>query len=168
MFQHLRTVIGLISSVLMFLLMMLTVVDVIGRNFLHAPLPGAAELTEMALPLLMFLLLPQITFTQKHITVELIDGISGPVMRFLQKLVASVAGAGLFFLIGWQVWVLGQRSASYGDVSTTLHIPIAPVLYVVAILSVICAFAFLGVLGTRSQPHASEESIIEEAKRSGV
>jgi len=168
MYQHIRSAIALISSVLMFSLILLTVMDVIGRNFLNAPLPGAAELTEMALPLLVFLLLPQIAFTQKHITVELIDAISGPVLSFLQNVVAALAGAGLFFLIGWQMWVLGLRSASYGDVSTTLHIPMAPVLYVVSVLSVICAFAFLGALFKAKQHHTTEESAVDEAKRTGV
>src|SRR5699024_10106075 len=72
------------SAIVLFLLMVLTCVDVVGRYFFSQPLIGATELTEISLSLVIFTAIPVITWRGGHIVVDLIDGIAPPlILRLL-------------------------------------------------------------------------------------
>jgi len=168
MTARIKMVTGVLSAVLLFVLMVLTVLDVVGRNFLHRPLLGASELTEMLLPYVVFLLLPHISLHHKHITIELIDGISGRWLRRVQTILAGLTGAIVFSIIAWHLWVFGDRAVSYGDLSPSLGLPLAPVIYGISILSGLTAIAFLASLRAQPSYDSSEEAAVEEASRSAV
>src|SRR5574338_449932 len=69
---------GLLSTVTLFAMMVLTVVDVIGRYILNAPLHGAYELTEVLLALVVFGAAPLVTRRGTHVTTSLFDDRMGP------------------------------------------------------------------------------------------
>lgn len=146
-----------ISAVLVFALMILTVLDVIGRNLMNRPLPGATELTELILPLVVFLLLPAISLGRRHIEVDLIDRFSGPGFARFQTILGALLGTVFLGLMAWQFWVTGNRAASYNDVTTLLRIPVAPAFYALAVCAAISALASLmsGFASRPPDPHAS-------------
>lgn len=143
MTSRLNKAINVLAASLLFVLMMLTVVDVIGRTVLNRPLPGTGELTEIALACIVFCLLPQVSLRQRHISVDLISRlVSRPVLMALDVIVA-LAGFVAFGLVGWRLWYFAVAAGRYDDATPTLGLPLAPLLYLVAVLAGVSAFAFL-------------------------
>ena len=72
-FQTLWRALQLFTAFILFALMVITLLDVVGRYFLNAPLAGAFELTRLAMGLLVFSALPLVTARERHIVVSLFD-----------------------------------------------------------------------------------------------
>lgn len=158
MLRRLETGIGIAAAFFLFLLMLVTLVDVTGRDLLNSPLYGATEITELLLAATSFLLYPIIAYREQHIAIDLIDSISGPVMRLLQKIVSSLIGAGLFGIIAWRMWILAGRALSYGDATASLRFPTAPVYFGMCLLSAVTALAFLSLL-PKAVRHFNDRSL---------
>jgi TRAP-type C4-dicarboxylate transport system permease small subunit len=160
-FGHwLDVVLGGVSALVLFLLMLLTLVDVVGRYLFNAPVPGGYELTQLLMAVLIFCALPVISWRETHITIDLLDFmVSGRTADFRQVLVNAVSAAGMG-LIGWRCWIYAGELAGYGDVTEYLHISQAPIVYFIAIFSIATALLLVanmlryatGHAGSRSKP----------------
>ena len=148
MARYAEGLVNVVASLLLFLTAALTLVDVVGRNVFAHPIPGATELTELALVGMTFLLYPRLALRQQHIVIDLLDRVMGPVMRRLQQALSGLLGAVLFGAIGWRLWVLGERSAGYGDVTAYLKLPIYPAFYFMSVAALVAAAAFLMIVVT--------------------
>ena len=146
MIRKIEVVAGVLAAADLFTLMAITFIDVCGRNFFESPLPGASELTEVLLALMVFLLLPTCAFREEHISVDLIDMFRGKALIFVEKLLVAILGGGLFGLIGWRLWILAERASGYRDATPTLGIRLDLVLYAMSVLAFVTAIAFVGVL----------------------
>lgn len=135
-------VVGVLASLTLLFMALVTLVDVVGRNLLGSPLPGATELTELSLVALTFLLYPMIAHRQSHISVDLLDRAMSPPMQRAQQALSGALGALVFAALAWQLWVQGARITSYGDVTAFLRIPLGPVIFFMAVLSGVSAAAF--------------------------
>lgn len=82
--------------------MFLGVGDVVGTQFLHSPLPGAKELTESTMVLIVFGALTYAQIQRSHIRVELLYSRVGPRTRALMDVVGDVAAILFFSLLLWQ------------------------------------------------------------------
>jgi TRAP-type transport system small permease protein len=145
-----------IASVLLFLTVLLTLFDVIGRNLLSHPLPGATELTELALVGITFLVYPRVALAQQHIVIDLFDGFTGITVKRLQQMLAGLLGAGLFGVIGWRLLTLAQRAHDYGDVTGYLKIPVHYALYFMAGFAGLTAICFAATIVLAITTPASE------------
>lgn len=156
--KFVEKLVAIAASVLLFALMILMVADVIGRNLLSHPVQGATELTEIGLVTVTFLLFPSLAIRNGHIVADVADALHSRVLDVLKLVLTSLLGAGVFGLISWRMWLLGLNSASYGEASPTLQVPLPPFLFAAAILSGICALCFLASLrelpGTLRKPSA--------------
>ena len=135
--------VAIAASVLLFALMMLMVFDVVGRNVLRHPVQGATELTEIGLVTITFLLFPSLALRKGHIVADIADSLRSRVLDVLKIVLTALLGGGVFGLIAWRMWLLALNSASYGEASPTLQVPLPPFLFAAAILSGICALCFL-------------------------
>ena len=122
---------------------LLTLVDVVGRNFFRAPVSGATELTEIGLVAVTFLLYPLIAFRQAHISVDLFDGFMAPLVKRTLISIGNLLGAGVFGVIAWQLWHQAGRITGYGDVTSSLRLPLGPIVYFMALLSGAAVIAFV-------------------------
>lgn len=151
--------VSFVAAVLMFILMILTVIDVIGRNLFSHPLRGATELTEISLVALSFLLFPVLAIKGRHIVADVADVFNSRFLDWLQHVLTALLGVVFFGLVAWRIWILAGQAASYGDTTVSLRIPMAPILYGVSVLAGVAAFAFLLTLRTARQkveePHHS-------------
>ena len=97
--QALETLLGAISGTVLFLMMMITAIDVAGRYLFSKPLAGGFELTEMMLAALIYCGLPLVSKRREHIVIDTFDPLmSKRVKRGLDMLadvVCSVALAGI-------------------------------------------------------------------------
>ncbi|WMS44934.1 TRAP transporter small permease [Acuticoccus sp. MNP-M23] len=135
------------AGILLVAMMMLTVVDVIGRYIFAAPVAGAFEATEVMLALAIFAGLPIVTARGEHVSVRLlVDRLP----RRLQLALDVFSDLLVAVLLAGAAWLLYQRGASlarFGDSTVLLHIPLAPVAFALAGLAAVAALVGLWKLG---------------------
>lgn len=161
-FSKLEKIVTGLGATLLFLLMIMTFADVVGRDFFNSPLSGGVELTEIVLALMVFVLLPSVSLGQEHITVDLIDPIAGKFLNALRNVLTSGIGIVFFGIVSWRMWILATRAAGYNDVTPSLRLPIAPVLFVVSVFAGVTALVYLYLL---LRPRARTESAELESAR---
>lgn len=123
-----------LSSLVLFLMMVLTSVDVFMRYVMARPVPGAFEVGEILMALLIFAALPLVSLRDEHVTVEFAGKVIPPaVLPYVDLLVHLFIGL-LIAAAGWLLWERAPRIRQYGDVTTVLRIPIWPLLYVMGTL----------------------------------
>jgi len=131
-FHH---VIAWLCAVLVILMMGLTVVEVLGRYLMNAPVPGSTELTEMLLAAIIFLGLPAASLDREHVTVDLfIDRLPDWINR-LREPVVLLMSAGVLGVIAWRLWITAAQVAGYGGTTATLELPVAPIGYLASSLT---------------------------------
>lgn len=143
MIRRLETGVGVLASAVLFVLMLITVVDVFGRAVLRSPLPGASELTEIAMVFMVFLIYPQIAAKGQHICIDLLDGFMNDAMRRVQMLLSNLLGGLMFAALSWRLWIFGDRAAVFGDRTGYLEFPISLVFWFMSIMSAVTTIAFL-------------------------
>lgn len=126
-----------LTAVLLFLLMAITVVDVAGRYFVGKPLPGSAEISAIVLALLVFAAIPLVSRRREHITVDLFTFASDSALGRTSGAIAIAFTAFCSFWIGGEVWLLARDLGEHGDSTSFLKIPYAPVAFFIAITSLI-------------------------------
>ncbi|MEM7693806.1 MAG: TRAP transporter small permease [Pseudomonadota bacterium] len=131
------------AGLLLTAMMGLTVVDVVGRYLLNAPVPGAFEATEIMLALAIFAGLPIVTARGEHVSVRLlVDHFPAPLRRVLD-LIAELFVAALLAGAAYLLIQRGAALADFGDATVLLRIPLAPVAFALAVLSAIAAVVAL-------------------------
>jgi|TARA_Y100000815_G_scaffold113517_1_gene102559 TRAP-type C4-dicarboxylate transport system permease small subunit len=151
-----KMVIGGLAVGLLSFLVLLTFTDVIARNVFSSPLAGATELTELALAGLTFLLYPILALEKRHLVVDLFDTVTPERFDWLKDALGAVVGAVVFGILTWRLWILAEKSRSYGDTTASLGIPLWPVFMAMAVLSGVTAIAFLLSLRTTRHTMAEE------------
>ena len=82
--------------------MFLGTADVVGTQFLGAPVPGALELTESTMVLIVFGALAYSQIRRGHIRVELLYTKAGARGRLAMDILAELAAIAFFSLLLWQ------------------------------------------------------------------
>lgn len=145
-----------ITGVLLLALTFLTLFDVAGRNLLRSPVPGATELTELMLAVLIFLTFPRLAWKSGHIVVDLLDPLIGPLGRKVQRKLSGVLCASVFLGLVWPITRLGLRALENQDGTIQLGIPLGPFLLLMAVFCGITSCAFLAVTLDTSLPEQGE------------
>ncbi|MDN5925640.1 MAG: TRAP transporter small permease [Hyphomicrobiales bacterium] len=156
MLDRIESAISAIAGIILLGLALLTLGDVLGRNFLNHPLPGATELTELGLVGITFLLYPQVALRRHHIVIDLLDDFTAGWFKVLQNVLAGLLGGLFFAALAWRMTVQGQRIASYGDVTPYLQLPLSPAYYFMAFLSALTALAFFLTIFIAPREEAGE------------
>jgi TRAP-type C4-dicarboxylate transport system permease small subunit len=129
--QRADAVLGAAAAVILLGMVLLTVVDVIGRYVVSRPVPGSFEVTELLLLVLIFAGLPLVSRADEHVTMDFIDRFIGARRSLLQRLV-HLACAAVMVLLGWLVWLKAGKIAAYGDATDVLRIAYGPFVYFMA------------------------------------
>ncbi len=143
---------GWLAGAIVLAMMVLTVADVAGRYLFAAPVPGAFELTQVMLALLIFAALPLVGWRGGHVTITLTDRwFPAAAARLRDRLVALVAAA-VAGVMAWRLAVLAGRLAEYGDQFEFIGIPRAAIAWPV---SVLCGLSALALLARAVLPRES-------------
>ena len=132
------------SGVPLFVLMCITVVDVVGRYVFGKPLAGGFELTELLLAVTVFASLPLVERREEHISIDLLDNRYTAQARHWRRAIVFGVCAVSMSAISWQLY---SRAAGIGrDAMTTavLLIPMAPVAYFIASMCAMSALILFG------------------------
>ena len=101
---RLETALGAVSAAVLFVMMLVTAIDVAGRYVLSLPLPGGLEMTEMMLAALIYCGLPIVSLHRGHIVIDTLDPFfPRPFKRALDVLADSVCFVTLAG-IGWLIF----------------------------------------------------------------
>ena len=124
---------GVAASVVLLAMMLLTVIDVVGRYRLKMPVRGAFEVTQLMLVVLIFAGLPLVSFSDEHAVMDFVDRLLGPRgQRALQRVV-HVVSAAFMFLLTWLMWLKADRIWAYRDATDVLRILYGPFVYFMAL-----------------------------------
>ncbi len=131
-----------IAGVALAAMMFLTVSDVFLRLFKH-PIVGTYELVSLLGAVVIGFAIPQTTIERGHVLMDFVTGrlpFSGQrVLHFITRVLAIV----IFYIIGWNLYKLGNDLLANGQVSLTLKLPEYPVAYGIAVC---CLFECLVLL----------------------
>lgn len=134
---------GLISSLALFGIMWLMLFDVIGRKYFNHSIPGALEITEILMVVVIFGALPLVSWRSEHIVFDSLDGIMPRALKGLQHRLVHLLCAGTFAFLGLQLVKRAERFTEYGEVTAHLGLALAPVAWLMAVLLAVTALVHL-------------------------
>jgi TRAP-type C4-dicarboxylate transport system permease small subunit len=125
---------GLLAATALFAIMWLTLVDVSGRKFLSASVPGSLEVTELLMVVVIFAGLPLVSLHGEHIVFDSLDRVLPRWLRRAQVMAIDALCAVLLGAVAWMLWVKAGQVAEFGDTTAQLKIPQAPFIYGMSVL----------------------------------
>lgn len=135
---------GGVAGVLMASMMMVTVIDVLGRYLFSLPFPGAFEVTQLLMAAIVFAGLPHVSKRENHITIDLLDPVTPAAVVPLRNAVVNLLCALCFTVIAWRLFVVAQDAVRFQDVTQYLGFPRAPIIFFGAGLCAVTAIIHLG------------------------
>jgi len=112
-------------------MMLLTVVDVIGRFFKH-PIFGSVELVGFMATLVVAAALPYTYKMDGHVGVEILVRLLSKKTQLIIDLLTRTISLILFCLVTWQMFLYAMDIHETGEVSMNLEFPIYYIVYVLA------------------------------------
>lgn len=134
---------GVMVAILLMAMMFVTAIDVFGRYLLSRPLPGAFELTEIMLAMIVFIAMPLVCLHRENITVTLITDRLSSRARNLHHAVVSLACGIILAIVSWRLMEHALQLASFGDVTVFLRAPKGPIGYTMSAFTALAALAML-------------------------
>jgi TRAP-type C4-dicarboxylate transport system permease small subunit len=151
---RLQYALGFTSASVLFLMMLITAIDVVGRYLFNAPLPGGFEVTELLLAALIYCGLPLVSRRREHIVIDTFDPWFSPRFKRALDMIAEVICALTLAGVGYLIFKRAVRVADYGDTTTVLKLPLAPIAYLMGVMIVIAAVIHLTLIFV---PHAEDD-----------
>ncbi|SMX32840.1 TRAP transporter small permease subunit [Actibacterium lipolyticum] len=126
------TLCGTVAGALTFGVMCLVVANAVMRYGFNRPIAGTLELTEGALPFMIFLSLALTQFHGGHIKVVLLTQALSPALARAAKVFAMLLGAVLFAWAAYAGWLMAVKSFAMGELERgSIRFPIWPVKFAV-------------------------------------
>ncbi len=131
-----------ISEAVLFIMMLLTVIDVILRTF-GKPFVGTYELVAVAGALVIGFAVPKTSWDRGHVYVDfLLEKRSRPVKNGF-FICTRIVGIILYAVLSYNLMLKGMHLQNTGEVSLTLHIPFYPAAYSLAFAFFIQCFSLI-------------------------
>lgn len=154
--QRADAALGVAASAILMAMMLITVVDVIGRYIFNHPLRGGFEITELMLLVLIFAGLPLVSHADEHVTMDFIDRlVNARVRAALERLVHGVCAATMF-LLAWLIWVKAGKISAYGDATDVLRVVYGPFVYFMAAMIGLTGLIHVGKIFVLGAPRESQ------------
>ena len=131
-----------------FLLLAITVGDVVGRFFFNHPIPGTFELSKLFFALSVFFSLSLSQYLGENLGITLIYDKLPKVIRGLLDFIAAFLSIATFSVAFYQILKYAARMKSSHTVTSVLRLPLYPWIYVASIGIVILVLALLWELVT--------------------
>lgn len=120
-----------LGAIALTLMMLLTVVDVIGRFFKH-PIFGSVELVGFLAVIVAAAALPHTYKIDGHVGVEIVTRMLPKRISLWVSLFTSTLSLCLFSVIAWQMFIYAEDIQAAGEVSMNLEFPIHYIVYILA------------------------------------
>ncbi len=129
--ERVATWLARVGAILLFILMVLTFFDVIGRGFNH-PIVGTVEVTELMIGLIVYLGIGLTTIQHGHIRVDIVIMYLSPRVRVAIEVLTLGISISFAVLMCWQLWLKSADTVEMNDVTQIWAVPIWPVAYIIA------------------------------------
>lgn len=123
---------GSLAALSLFLMMVVTFIDVMSRNMLNAPILGATEMIEVLLAIMVFMAFPLVSWQEENICVDLLDNYFPNKWIGLRQIIINLICACSLILVAITNWKLAERSLEY-EVTEILELPLGYVTYLISI-----------------------------------
>ncbi|MCZ4253942.1 TRAP transporter small permease [Sulfitobacter sp. PR48] len=135
---------GLLAGITLMAVMVLVVANALLRYLFNTPVAGTLELTEGALPIIVFLSLAMTQYEGGHIKVVLLTRTLPQGLRRAAVVLAMLAGAGLFAWATYAGWKLAAKSFAIGEIERgSIRYPLWPVKGAIAFGMALLTIQFL-------------------------
>jgi TRAP-type C4-dicarboxylate transport system permease small subunit len=131
-----------VSALMLFMLMVLTCIDVLGRYFFNHPVYGGLELTEILLAGMIFFTLPLVSYRSQHVVVDLFN-LPSRRLQTIQHFVTNVISAAATSVLSHQLWLRAERLERAGETTIQIKIPMDLIAYSISVLMALTAVAFV-------------------------
>lgn len=145
MIRHVERGLAVGAAAALTLLMVVVLIDVIGRDVFNRPLASGTELTELLMGTMAFLSFPLLTYRQRDITVDLVDMLAGARWEKAQVALAGTVGAIVFGLLAFQLVTSANRAATSGEATDQLHVALSWAWWFMCVMAAATAMAGLTV-----------------------
>lgn len=141
--RFLEGILGGFVFIAIMTMVLITMVDVVGRYFFNSPFKSAFEITEIALGVSVFAALPLATLHQEHVTVGLFDSLFKGIGWIIQQLFVGIVSVVALSLFTWRLWIQAEQLTEFGDRTLFLAIPLGPIAW---FMTIACALAAAAVV----------------------
>lgn len=132
-----------IAGIALLFMMVLTVVDVGGRYFFARSLTGANEIIRISLAVVVAGALPAVTLAKQHISLGILTGPQSNFMERVRQLFVNMLSAVVTGALAWLLFSAAWEAYEFEDVIGYLELPLAPMLFFVAIMVAVTCFVML-------------------------
>ena len=143
-FGRVLNLFGLAAGVVLLAVMVLVVTNALLRYMFNTPIAGTLELTEGALPIIVFLSLAMTQYEGGHIKVVLLTRKLPVKARRAAVVFAMLAGAALFAWATYAGWRLTAKSIAIGEIERgSIRYPLWPIKGAIAFGMALLTLQFL-------------------------
>ncbi len=114
---------ALLSALFIFGLMLVGVVQIVGRTVFNAPIFGYIDAIEMSIAVFAFLAIAYCERMSGHVRMELLLGKLRGVPLWLAEIAGQILGLFLMAILIWYGWEHAMRAYEYGDSTIDAEIP---------------------------------------------
>ena len=132
-----------IASVILFLMMILTILDVFLRKVFSKSILGTVEVTEFLLVFVIFFTLAITEVMNGHVKVDLVMSRFSERAQGVVDMITQLICFILTVVITWSTLIYSEKMRISNEVSQDLWIPVFPAIYVVALGCALLALAVL-------------------------
>ncbi len=130
----------------MFLMMIITTVDVLGAKLFLSPLYGALDFMAIAQMIAISFAAAAALIVGRHVQVEFFMMLLPERVAAVIDSIVNILSIILFALIVWRLLVFGYEQNLDGEVSTTLRIPLHPFVYGAALACIPVCLVYISML----------------------
>ena len=142
----LNRILGVSGALILFVMMLLTTADVIGRK-IDVPIRGGVEMAEILLAMLIFAGLPLVTEARQHIVIDTLEGFMSQGVRRALDAFANALCAVTMFGMAWMFYDKRvTRVQEAGDTTSVLQIGLTPVAYFLLVMIVVTGLIHVALM----------------------
>lgn len=121
-----------VGGIILFLMIVVTFVDVFARYVFSAPLPGRTEATEIGMVILVYFAVAYTYLQGGHVSIDMVVNYLPKTGKKIAIAVSSLLAIGVLLLVSWQSIEYALRVRATGLVAPVLGIPIFPWVFFVS------------------------------------
>lgn len=129
-----KKLLGAGAAVALFLMMLLTFADVVGRKLLNASITGNVELTELCMLGTIFIAMPLVSLAGEHVIFDLLDPMLPASLQRWQRVISNTFCALLVLGGAWLIHNRAARVFEDGDTTAQLQIPTGPFIQAASVM----------------------------------
>ena len=136
-------ILNYIGSVVLFMLVIMTTIDVTGRYLFSKPLPATYELTQFMFSITVFFGMAYFGIIKRHIRINLLVDKFPPAAQNIIDTTTGLLSLGMCIVLSWQAFVQARVLQLDKLRSDIWHIPIFPFQFLIALALAIFAMVLL-------------------------